>query len=33
MATLSLRRYREGPLERLWRWVTWGVRPPLRRTP
>ena len=26
-----LRRYRQGPVEWLWRWVTWGQRPPLRR--
>ncbi|WP_084370339.1 DUF418 domain-containing protein [Microbispora sp. ATCC PTA-5024] len=25
-----LRRYRYGPLEWLWRWATWGRRPPLR---
>ncbi|WP_442874787.1 DUF418 domain-containing protein [Amycolatopsis sp. NBC_00345] len=26
-----LRRYRQGPLEWLWRWATWAHRPPLRR--
>ncbi|MEU6409225.1 DUF418 domain-containing protein [Microbispora sp. NPDC046933] len=30
-STLWLRRYRQGPLEWLWRWATWGRRPPLRR--
>ncbi|GLW98471.1 DUF418 domain-containing protein [Microtetraspora sp. NBRC 16547] len=29
-STLWLRRYRFGPLEWLWRWATWGRRPPLR---
>ena len=29
-STLWLRRYRQGPLEWLWRWVTWARRPPLR---
>jgi uncharacterized protein len=28
-----LRFYRQGPLEWLWRWVTWAHRPPLRRSP
>ncbi|MER6948675.1 DUF418 domain-containing protein [Nonomuraea sp. NPDC000554] len=32
-STLWLRRYRQGPLEWLWRWATWARRPPLRRTP
>ncbi|MEU7891578.1 DUF418 domain-containing protein [Nonomuraea sp. NPDC049152] len=32
-STLWLRRYRQGPLEWLWRWATWAHRPPLRRTP
>ncbi|MDP9868081.1 DUF418 domain-containing protein [Streptosporangium brasiliense] len=31
-STLWLRRYRQGPLEWLWRWATWARRPPLRRT-
>ncbi|MFF5210137.1 DUF418 domain-containing protein [Streptosporangium sp. NPDC000396] len=30
-STLWLRRYRQGPLEWLWRWATWAQRPPLRR--
>ncbi|MEU8171503.1 DUF418 domain-containing protein [Microbispora hainanensis] len=30
-STLWLRRYRQGPLEWLWRWATWARRPPLRR--
>lgn len=30
-STLWLPRYRQGPLEWLWRWVTWARRPPLRR--
>ncbi|MDG4791360.1 DUF418 domain-containing protein [Micromonospora sp. WMMD1102] len=30
-STLWLRRCRQGPLEWLWRWVTWARRPPLRR--
>jgi uncharacterized protein len=30
-STLWLRRYRQGPLEWLWRWATWAHRPPLRR--
>ncbi|MFC4108847.1 DUF418 domain-containing protein [Micromonospora zhanjiangensis] len=30
-STLWLARYRNGPLEWLWRWATWGRRPPLRR--
>jgi uncharacterized membrane protein YeiB len=29
--TLWLRRYRQGPLEWLWRWATWARRTPLRR--
>ncbi|WP_329083682.1 DUF418 domain-containing protein [Streptosporangium sp. NBC_01469] len=33
VSTLWLRRYRQGPLEWLWRWATWAHRPPLRRTP
>ncbi|MET8143050.1 DUF418 domain-containing protein [Sphaerisporangium sp. NPDC005288] len=32
-STLWLRRYRQGPLEWLWRWATWARRPPLRRAP
>ncbi|MFI6478481.1 DUF418 domain-containing protein [Nonomuraea sp. NPDC050663] len=28
-----LARYRQGPLEWLWRWATWGHRPPFKRTP
>jgi uncharacterized protein len=32
-STLWLRRYRQGPLEWLWRWATWARRPPLRRSP
>jgi uncharacterized protein len=32
-STLWLRRYRQGPLEWLWRWATWARRPPLRRGP
>jgi uncharacterized protein len=31
-ATLWLRRYRQGPIEWLWRWATWAHRPPLSRT-
>jgi uncharacterized membrane protein YeiB len=31
VSTLWLRRYRQGPLEWLWRWATWAHRPPLRR--
>ncbi|MEV4189225.1 DUF418 domain-containing protein [Streptosporangium canum] len=31
VSTLWLRRYRQGPLEWLWRWATWARRPPLRR--
>lgn len=31
LSTLWLRRYRQGPLEWLWRWATWARRPPLRR--
>ena len=30
---LWLRRYRFGPVEWAWRWLTYGVRPLLRRTP
>lgn len=30
LSTLWLRRYRQGPLEWLWRWATWARRPPLR---
>lgn len=29
-STLWLRRYRQGPVEWLWRWATWAQRPPLR---
>jgi uncharacterized protein len=29
-STAWLRRYRQGPLEWLWRWATWVRRPPLR---
>lgn len=29
-STLWLRRYRQGPLEWLWRWATWARRPTLR---
>ncbi|HEX6857770.1 MAG TPA: DUF418 domain-containing protein, partial [Streptosporangiaceae bacterium] len=32
-STLWLRRFRQGPLEWLWRWATWARRPPLRRRP
>lgn len=31
-STLWLRSFRQGPLEWLWRWGTWGHRQPLRRT-
>lgn len=31
LSTLWLRRFRQGPLEWLWRWATWLRRPPLRR--
>ncbi|WP_157254077.1 DUF418 domain-containing protein [Nonomuraea typhae] len=31
VCSLWLRRFRQGPLEWLWRWATWGRRPPLRR--
>lgn len=31
MSTLWLRRYRQGPIEWLWRWATWAHRPPLNR--
>ncbi len=30
-STLWLRRFRQGPLEWLWRWATWARRPPLSR--
>ncbi|WP_214402462.1 DUF418 domain-containing protein [Pseudonocardia lacus] len=30
-STLWLRRFRQGPLEWLWRWATWAKRPALRR--
>ncbi|MER7498959.1 DUF418 domain-containing protein [Nonomuraea pusilla] len=30
-SVLWLRRFRYGPLEWLWRWATWGRRPPSRR--
>ena len=30
---LWLRRFRFGPAEWAWRWLTYGVRPPMRRTP
>ncbi|MFI6511191.1 DUF418 domain-containing protein [Streptosporangium sp. NPDC050855] len=33
LSVLWLRRYRQGPLEWLWRWITWARRPPLRRAP
>lgn len=33
LSTLWLRRYRQGPLEWLWRWATWARRPPLRVAP
>ncbi|AWS41483.1 DUF418 domain-containing protein [Streptosporangium sp. 'caverna'] len=33
VSTLWLRRYRQGPLEWLWRWATWAHRPPLRHIP
>ncbi|MEV0895999.1 DUF418 domain-containing protein [Actinoplanes sp. NPDC049802] len=32
-SALWLRRFRQGPLEWLWRWVTWAHRPPLIRRP
>ncbi|MFI6816528.1 DUF418 domain-containing protein [Nonomuraea sp. NPDC050328] len=32
-ATLWLSRFRQGPVEWLWRWATWAERPPLRRLP
>ncbi|GAA0224012.1 DUF418 domain-containing protein [Cryptosporangium japonicum] len=32
-SVLWLRRYRQGPVEWVWRWATWWRRPPLRRTP
>ncbi|GAA0995885.1 hypothetical protein GCM10009555_090760 [Acrocarpospora macrocephala] len=31
-STLWLRRYRQGPIEWLWRWATWSHRQPLRHT-
>ena len=31
-SSLWLRRFRFGPAEWTWRWLTYGVRPPLRRT-
>lgn len=31
VSALWLRRYRQGPLEWLWRWATWAHRPPLSR--
>jgi uncharacterized protein len=31
-STFWLRRFRQGPLEWVWRWATWGRRPPLLRT-
>ncbi|SDJ29817.1 Uncharacterized membrane protein YeiB [Nonomuraea maritima] len=31
LCTLWLRRYRQGPIEWLWRWATWVRRPPLSR--
>jgi uncharacterized membrane protein YeiB len=31
-SVLWLRRCRQGPVECLWRWVTWWQRPPLRRS-
>ncbi|GIH75696.1 hypothetical protein Plo01_21250 [Planobispora longispora] len=33
LSALWLRRYRQGPVEWLWRWATWGHRPPLRHEP
>ncbi|MFD9948301.1 DUF418 domain-containing protein [Nonomuraea sp. NPDC059023] len=33
VSTLWLRRFRQGPLEWLWRWATWARRPALHRTP
>lgn len=32
-STLWLRRHRQGPVERLWRWATWGRRPKHRARP
>ena len=32
-SSLWLRRFRFGPAEWVWRWLTYGVRPPLRRAP
>ncbi|MFI6291251.1 DUF418 domain-containing protein [Nonomuraea sp. NPDC050790] len=31
MSTLWLRRFRQGPVEWLWRWATWARRPELKR--
>ena len=31
LSALWLRSFRQGPLEHLWRWATWGRRPALRR--
>ncbi|MFI6904697.1 DUF418 domain-containing protein [Nonomuraea sp. NPDC050394] len=33
VSTVWLRRFRQGPLEWLWRWATWARRPALHRTP
>ncbi|MFI6390749.1 DUF418 domain-containing protein [Nonomuraea sp. NPDC050540] len=33
VSTWWLRRFRQGPLEWLWRWATWARRPALHRTP
>ncbi|GAA2625829.1 hypothetical protein Adu01nite_44400 [Paractinoplanes durhamensis] len=32
-SVIWLRRFRQGPAEWLWRWVTWWQRPPLRHAP
>jgi hypothetical protein len=32
-SALWLRRYRQGPVEWLWRWATWARRAPLHRSP
>jgi uncharacterized membrane protein YeiB len=32
-SSVWLRRYRYGPLEWVWRWATWAVRPSLRHDP
>ncbi len=32
VSTLWLARFRQGPVEWLWRWVTWAQRPPFRTT-